>query len=238
MAPSINRTAVILNLTVFFGFAVLCVAIEAPMIQEDILKRCQDAFMMNSIPIQGLSVRGRDVVLSGLPESEIMSSRAHFLVADLKGVRDVRTNVVHEMPTAAEENDLEPSAGARQREIQNRIDRLLDNRQIGFRPDSAVLTPEGQKVLDEVAKYLSDAPSLRCEIWGYDNELQDARQGVVWALLRALSTEDYLIGRGIAEWRLSTHAVRAGEEARKAAPFPGAQGRRSDRGVDLVVKAR
>lgn len=207
------------------------------MIQNDISKRCQDVFRTNGIPIQGLSVKGRDVDLSGLPESEIISSRTRSLVADVNGVRDVRTHILHELPTATDEKHLEPSANTQQREVQDKIDRLLDNRQIGFRADSAVLTPESQKVLDEVAKYLSEAPSLRCEIWGHENEFHDARQGVVWALLRALSTEDYLIGRGIAEWRLSTHAIRAGQKSQGSSQFPAAQGRRSDRAVDLVVKA-
>jgi hypothetical protein len=77
----------------------------------------------------------------------------------------------------------------------------------------------------------------------------------MWAMLRALSTEDYLIGKGVAEWRLSTYALRAGDKAQDgaqnvpqeesavpAAPESSlslvARRRRLDRTVDLVVKAR
>ena len=257
MAPSINRTAIVLNLTAFFAFVVLCEMTQVPMIQEDILKRCQDAFMTHGIPIQGLSVEGRDVVLKGLPQSEIISSRTYSLAAGLNGVRDVRTKVVHQDSVTADEKVLAPVASTRQRELQDKIDRLLDNREIEFSPDSAELTPASEKVLDEVSRYLTEDRGFRCEIWVYASP--DPGQGVTRAMLRALSTEDFLIGKGIAEWRLSAYALKFGgqeqglspkdlgsrqgedQTAVPAAPAGSlnlaAQRRRADRMVDLVVKA-
>jgi outer membrane protein OmpA-like peptidoglycan-associated protein len=255
MAPSINRTAVFLNLATFLAFVLLCEVTQAPMIQEDVLKRCQDAFMAHGIPIQGLSVEGRDVVLRGLPQSEIVSSRTYSLAAGLSGVRAVRTDVVKQMPAPSEEKVAASAASERQREIQDRIDGLLGKQKIDFRPDGAQLTLASEKVLDEASRYLSEAPSLRCEIWVYANESPAARQSVMWAMLRALSTEDYLIGKGIAEWRLSTYALREGDKGQDGAQKVGqeesavpaapasslsfmAGRRRLNRTVDLVVRAR
>ncbi len=193
--------------------------------------------MTNGLPpevLNGLNVDGRDVVLSGLPDSEILSSRSRSVVAGLSGVRDVRTNVVDEMPPLAPAGGLQPATSTRQQAVQAKIDHLLDSQAIGFKADSAVLTPESETILDQVAKNLSEAPSLRCEIRGYGAGTSDARQNSVLPLRRALATEDYLIAKGIAEWRLSTQAFRSGQ----AAGSRSAESRRKDRVVDLVVEAR
>lgn len=218
----------------------ICIGTQVPLIQRDILKRSQDALLMHRIPIGGVAVDGRDVVLSGGADSAITTARARLLVEEVSGVRSVRTKVFSGYRSSASSDAaglsshsesalLDAAANKQPKNVQNEIDRVLDSQSITFAPDSAVLTPESEVVLNKIAIYLAEAPNLACEIRGYDSHPWEARQNWVLALQRALSTEDYLESKGIAEWRLSTHAFQIGE---------GTEGRRTDRVVDLVVKAR
>jgi outer membrane protein OmpA-like peptidoglycan-associated protein len=234
MAPPLNRTAILINLAIFVGFSVFCISTQAPLIQEDILKRCQDVLTMHHIPIRGLTVDGRDVVLSGAPESAIASARARRVVQQVPGVRTVRTKLISAgakgVPHSSDDNGVpELPTSTQQREVQARIDGVLQNQSITFRPDSAVLTPESGAVLDQIAAYLAESPTVLCEIRGYDSQSREARQKWLLALQRALAAEDYLESKGIADWRLSTRVFQIGE---------GTEGRRTDRVVDFVVKAR
>jgi outer membrane protein OmpA-like peptidoglycan-associated protein len=76
---------------------------------------------------------------------------------------------------------------------------------------------------------LAAAPGLVCEIRGYGGPKQAAQQNWALALQRALAAEEYLENKGIADWRLSTRAVHAGEAA---------QGARTDREMDFLVRAK
>jgi outer membrane protein OmpA-like peptidoglycan-associated protein len=223
MARVVNRTAILINLGAFVAFSVFCVSTQAPLIQQDILKRCQDALLIHKLPIEGLSVDGRDVVLSGPPESEIISAQARTVLSDVRGVREIRVWVLPESQAAT-------GVSAQQRKLQNKIDGVLEKQPIAFRTDSAMLTPESETALQQIAAYLAESPTLLCEIRGYDKDPSESRQNWVLALQRALSTEDYLVSNGIAEWRLSTRAFQSGEAV--------ADRRHGDRVVDLVVRAR
>ena len=233
MAASLNRPAVVINLSVFVVFSVFCISTEAPLIQEDILKRCRDELSITQIPLSGLSVDGRDVILRGPAGSRITNAQVQSELASLPGVRLVRVKIdagdVSRRNTGYDKGELEPAGSDQQRELQAKIDRVLENQNIAFTAESAVLTAESQSILDKIALDLAEVPSLRCEIRGYDHHPPDARKNWALALQRALATEDYLVSKGIAEWRLSTHAFQNGE---------GAEGRRTDRAVDLVVKAQ
>lgn len=241
MAPAINRTAVFLELAAFLGVSAFCIATQPPLLQQDILKRCQDALLVRHLPIRGLSVDGRDVVLTGSPDSPILSPQALQAVNSVPGVRSVKTvssgnaepRTPSDDPTAPASVEppsaLTPATAAQQQDVQLKIDRLLAAESINFKPDTAVLTVESSLVLDKIVSYLTEAPSLSCEIRGYDSQPREYRQNWVLALQRALATEDYLESKGIAAWRLSTHAFQVGQET---------AGRPSDRIVDFVVRAR
>jgi outer membrane protein OmpA-like peptidoglycan-associated protein len=239
MAPPLNRTGIILNLLAFLGFSVFCISTEAPLIQQDILKRCQDALLTHRISIRGLAVDGRDVILSGGPDAAITSFRARFALEGVLGVRTVRTRLLSDgqsttgsQGAASEVVDgnpvLEPPTSGQQT-AQIKIDAILQRQPISFKTDLATLTPQAEQALDEIASILSASPNLFCDIRGYDSHPREARQNWVLALQRALATEDYLQAKGIADWRLSTQALQTGESS---------DGRQTDRIVDLVVKAR
>lgn len=244
MPPALNRTAIVLDLAALVSVSVFCVSTQAPLIQQDILKRCQDALLVRHISMKGVAVEGRDVVLSDTGESEIASVRARLALEQVPGVRSVKTIIVADTTGArggeagggrARELDgevngvLEPATEAQEKDTQGKIDRVLDTEAIRFKGETAVLTTESGAVLDKIVAYLAEAPNLICEIRGYDSHPRAMRQNWVLALQRSLATEDYLIGKGVAAWRLSTHAFQIGD---------GTAGRRTDRIIDLVVRAR
>ncbi len=181
---------------------------------------------MHGIPIDGLSVDGRDVVVRGPIGSAITSPETRAVLASVKGVRGVHA-VLSATTTMHNDRTLEPDSSAAQRELQDKIDRILENQDIAFNTESTVLTPESELALAKVARLLAEAPGLRCEIRAYDGQRGESRQTSAIALRRALVTEDYLVSRGIEEWRLSAHAFQTGEGER-----------RKGRLVDLVVRAR
>jgi outer membrane protein OmpA-like peptidoglycan-associated protein len=252
MASPLKRPAIVLDLAAFIGVSVFSISTEAPIIQQDILKRCQATLLLHHIDTKGLMVDGRDVVLSGGSGSLVVSSLARSAIESVNGVRVVRVKVLSEGQGATGSDDsllgrfpsdhssagqfpadqfpadqaLKPTTLG---EVQEKIDRVLENQEIAFKADSTALTPEDEVVLDRVAAYLAEAPGLLCEIRGYDSEPLEMRQNWVLALQRSLATEDYLEIKGIADWRLSARVFRAGE---------GTPGRRGDHPVDLVVKTR
>jgi outer membrane protein OmpA-like peptidoglycan-associated protein len=229
MEAPLNLRAIYLTLAATVGVGVLYISVEAPKIQQDILGRCQDALTTHRISSDGLSVDGRDVLLSGPTDSAIVSARAYAAVEEVSGVRVVTTRI---LPGSALSGPALAGTGGStvEKEIQAKIDGVLQNQSIGFKADSTLLTAESELALDRIASYLAEAPTLLCEIRGYDSKPPEDRQTWVLTLQRALATEDYLESKGIANWRLAAKPVQVSESIMAA--------RRTDRLIDLVVLSR
>jgi outer membrane protein OmpA-like peptidoglycan-associated protein len=212
MAAALNRPAIFVDLAAFVLVSVFCISTEAPIIQQDILWRCQDALLLHRIPIRGLSVDGRDVLLSGSKQSPITSKRARSAVEAVNGVRVVTIRVSPAVAQAPAGGSVEPS-------VQQEIDRLLGKEGIAFKAGTTSLTPESESALDKIATYLSEASSLQCEIRSSDAATPEVKQDRMLAFERALATEDYLEAKGIAGARLSIdtyhpgNTFHAGEDA-------------------------
>ena len=88
------------------------------------------------------------------------------------------------------------------------------------------LTPRSRIVLDSIVSILSRAPNLRCEIRGISQASPNEQKEWMMSLQRALATEDYLVSKGVADWRLSAQAFRTGT---------GAGGQQQ---IEFVVKER
>jgi hypothetical protein len=225
MEPPLNRTAIIVNLAAFFCVSVFCISTDAPMIQQDILKKCQDILLIHRMSISGLSVDGRDVLLSGEAESPILSPQIRVALERVNGVRVVRTRVLAGNASRPRASQALPE------EIQRNIDRVLENQGISFKTDTTTLTPQSEEALNKIAASLLEAPDLLCEIRGYENQAGSARQNWVLALQRALAAETYLENKGVANWRLSTRAFHTGE------PGQGVQNHRlANLPLDFLVR--
>lgn len=223
------RSGIVLSLLTFVGFSVFCISIEAPLIQDDILKRSQDLLLAHHIPISGLSVNGRDVILTGPSDSVLTSPHTLHLLEQMKGVRVVTVRHQDGASDAYPDSSLRPSGNTQQHEIQQKVDGVLQNKEISFERGTAVLTPESEALLDRISSLLLEASSLQCDIRGYYDAGTDSRDNWTLALQRTLAVEDYLISKGVAEWRLSTHASQAGELSDR---------RPANRIVDLLVEVR
>jgi len=231
MAVPLNRPAIVINLAAFLGVGVFCVSTDAPLIQQDILKRCQDILLMHRVSIRGLAVDGRDVLLSGDAQSPILSPVILSAVEHVRGVRVVKTRVLS-ASSPSSGNSLPANSvpvGAKPEDIQRKIDQVLENQGISFKTDTTTLTPESELALDKIATYLAGAPGLVCEIRGYDSQTQALHQNWVLALQRALAAEDYLEGKGIPDWQLSTRAIHSGEHMPE---------HRANRTMDFYVHAK
>lgn len=222
------RISVLVNIAVFVGFSGLYIFTEAPLIQADILKRCQDVLLARNLPAKDLSVDGQDVFLSGPPESAVTAPRTRHLLEQVRGVRLVAVKAGDSTGDISPDSGNRPSSNWQQRDTQLKIDRVLKNQEITFETGDAVLTPEGEALLDKISSFLMEASSLQCEIRGFYNTAADSHQNWTLALQRTLATEDYLIGKGVAEWRLSTQASQANN----------GDGRPANRVIDLVVEVR
>jgi hypothetical protein len=92
-------------------------------------------------------VGGRDVHLNGFPESGIMSSQTHSVMAEVKGVRTVRSKMLQATEAAPQVRNLDPGRTTQQQNMQDRIDHGLNNQKVTFEADSAVLTQTSQKAM-------------------------------------------------------------------------------------------
>jgi outer membrane protein OmpA-like peptidoglycan-associated protein len=222
-----SRISVGLCVAITLALDYLCIASRAPMIEEDIAARCRAALVSHQIRPEGLSVSGRDVLLTGTETSAIASEETRIMLEHVKGVRVVKVQYTSGEPSGAYAGTKqEEPADDRARVIQEMIDGVLQNERIEFKPDSAALTPRSRIVLDSIATILSKAPNSRCEIRGISQASSNEQRDWMMSLQRALATEDYLVGKGVADWRLSAQAFRTGT---------GASGQHQ---IEFVVKER
>jgi outer membrane protein OmpA-like peptidoglycan-associated protein len=207
----------------FAVFSVLCIASHAPMIEQDVVTRCREVLAANHIKADGLSVSGRDVLLTGVEGSPLLNPETRVLLERVAGVRVVAAELVK--PSAVSSPDQtkrDEPVSPQVRAVQDRINAMLGTQAIEFRADSSLLTPQSQGVLNAIVPLLAQSPTLRCEIRGYSKEAPDSQHAWMVTLQRALSTEDYLVSKGIADWRLSAQVFRSPE----------------NRQIDLIVRER
>lgn len=206
-----------------FGFfCFFCIRTHSPMIQQDISARVQNLFDANHIPKPGLSVDGRDVLLTGQ-----VSDSTRKLVADTEGVRTVD---VHPAATAADTSTIAAKA-----ETQRKLDSLLAQDVVEFNPGSADLTAHGRDVLDQVATLLVASPALFCEIQGHTDSLGNTEANSALSYRRAIETKNYLVNKAIAPERLTTKGY---GDTQPIASNETAEGRRKNRRINFVLKEK
>jgi outer membrane protein OmpA-like peptidoglycan-associated protein len=209
-----SRLSVGLCVAVCLVVDYVCIAIRAPLIEEDVATRCRAALLSHQIKPEGMSVSGRDVLLTGTETSAIASEETRILLEHVKGVRVVKVQYASDEASGAYAGPKQDEqVDGRARVIQEMIDGVLQNERIEFKPDSATLTPRSRIVLDSIVTILSKAPNLRCEIRGISPASSNEQRDWMMSLQRALATEDYLVGKGVADWRLSAQAFRTGTGA-------------------------
>ncbi len=207
------------------------------MIAEDIRTRTDQALSAKGVPTAGLSVDGRDVLLSGATGSPIVSDRAREIATGVEGVRavtviystatDVAADTVAAPPIASELSSI--------RKSQRKLNVLLQSGGIEFDDSRATLTVRGRKTLDQIAPILAAAPSLACAINGYTDSSGGAKGNQRLSEARAAATKNYLVSKGIAPVRLSTAGL---GDANPIASNKTESGKKKNRRIEFVLKEK
>lgn len=79
----------------------------------------------------------------------------------------------------------------------NLSDNRIILRGVNFEYDSAVLTPESNKVLDEVATQLRTAPGLIVEVGGHASAEGEVAYNMDLSVRRASAVREYLVQQGV-----------------------------------------
>jgi outer membrane protein OmpA-like peptidoglycan-associated protein len=209
----------------FSLFCVFCLRVHSVGIQQDVSTRVAAALTAHHIPTQGLSVSGRDVTLSGRAGSPEISPNTQKLVAGVEGVRTVNVRIDESLPDAR-------TIGAKG-DVQRRLDSLLASGVVEFNPASAQLTPQGRRILDQVAPLLAASPGLLCEIQGHTDSKGKPSANQALSLHRAIATKTYLVAKGIAPERLLPQGF---GDTRPVASNATAAGRQLNRRINFLLK--
>jgi OOP family OmpA-OmpF porin len=117
---------------------------------------------------------------------------------------------------------------------QQALDAAMANRIVEFETGNATLTPEGQRVLDDLLPVLRTLQGRRFEVVGHTDSDGGRAQNLVLSAARAESVKAYLVQRGIPEASLSTSGL--GPD-RPVADNATPQGRARNRRIEFRVLA-
>ncbi len=90
---------------------------------------------------------------------------------------------------------------------QDQLNALLAASTIEFKPSSANLTNDGQRVVVEVSKVLLQNPSIRIAVVGHTDTNGNADSNVALSVARAQSVRDALVDLGVDAQRMTTEGV-------------------------------
>ena len=188
-------------------------------IEQDLTARTQAALTAAGLPAGSVTFDGRDATLSGFPPDKALN--ALQVVQGVDGVRsaeisgDVTPFTPAPTPTPSPTTTTAPPPSTPQPPptttapptdragIQAEVDRILAESPVGFLPDSAELTPEGEQAAKDIAKALSRAPAnFRFRVTGYagrgpggERTAQKLSQDRARAVARILTTNGVPAGR-------------------------------------------
>jgi len=116
----------------------------------------------------------------------------------------VRQKLVSEMATALTSTYTVKNALRVAQSEQSVLDSTLGNRIIEFESGSAILTPAGKTVLDDMALALKKLTAKRVEIIGHTDSSGARASNLVLSQARADAVKNYLITKGISAEYLTT----------------------------------
>lgn len=137
-----------------------------------------------------LTMEGRVLDIRGEVSSEAVRQQ---VIADLTQAAGQSYSVRHHLQVVVPEQVL--------------IDQALANRTVEFEPGSAVLTPAGTQLLNEMARALLKFKGRSFELIGHTDGLGARAANQALSLARAESVKAYLIGKGLAANQLKTRGM-------------------------------
>ena len=215
------------------GLAFWCVPHDAHMIQHDITARSTQKLADSSvaIPDGGLKVDGRDVTLTGVRGSAIVSDATVAMVQALPGVRNPVHVVITEPPAAPAPPPLPVEA----QKLEVDLGKFLEGKTIRFDTNSAAIHPEGVAVLDQVFRILATAPTVAVDITGHTDTDGDAKDNLDLSKRRAAAVKQFLVSRGIKAERLETEGFGS---TKPVAPNDTPENKARNRRIEFHANAR
>lgn len=89
------------------------------------------------------------------------------------------------------------------------LDRALDSRVIEFEHGSAMLTPAGMRIIDEMADAMRRMSGAKVEVIGHTDSVGNPASNLALSRARADSVKTYLVKKGIATELISTSGMGA-----------------------------
>ncbi|KAF1022030.1 MAG: putative lipoprotein YiaD [Paracidovorax wautersii] len=166
-----------------------------------------------------LQIEGTQLVVNGEVGNEAVKQK---LLSDMANSLN---------PTYTIRNNLQiPAVGSQQQ-----VDQALANRTIEFETGSAMLTPRGRQVLDEVVPVLNKLEGRQVALVGHTDNSGDRQLNLTLSQARADAVKGYLVDKGIDPARLTTSGVGPDQPV---AANDSAEGRAKNRRIEFRVGDR
>lgn len=137
-----------------------------------------------------ITLEGQVVDIKGEVPSEAVRQQ---VIADLSQAAGGAYTVKHGLKVVVPEQVL--------------IDQALANRTVEFEPGSAVLTPAGMKLLDEMSQTLAQFKGRRFELIGHTDGNGQRASNIALSLARAEAVKAYLVTKGLSPQNLQTKGL-------------------------------
>jgi OOP family OmpA-OmpF porin len=145
--------------------------------------------------------------LKSISHGELKVEGTQVSVRGETGNEAVRQEVVSRMATALTSTYTVKNALRVAAAEQHVLDDALDNRTVEFESGSAILTPAGRVVLDDMVSALHKVKGKRVEVIGHTDSLGSRDANLVLSQARADSVKNYLLAAGLSAEFMSTSGV-------------------------------
>ena len=124
---------------------------------------------------------------------------------------------------------------AQKSELQIKLDKELAGKTIEFASNSADLSPEGKKLLDELVPFIQKAADFPILIGGHTDSRGDANKNLELSKQRAEAVKKYLVSKNIPESQLTADGYGSQQPI---ADNQTEEGRKKNRRIAFIVKKK
>ena len=125
----------------FLFLSVLCIYFRAGHVETDLSLRSRESLQNANLQLPALEFDGRDALLSGIVESEVVKEKIGKVISEVYGVRAIHNNLLikKEQQPVIQDSMLD--------KLQITLNTLVLNQGIEFATGTAVLTPSSTDIV-------------------------------------------------------------------------------------------